>query len=513
MGNSIECPRLVIVGAGFAGIGLAIRLKAQGIEDFVILEKAVSIGGVWRENTYPGAACDIPSHLYSFSFFPRPDWSRKFAPQAEILDYMHRCVDHFELRQHIRLNTAVKEARYQEDIGQWQIEAVELCDGKPRTIQLRTQFLVTACGQLSRPALPNIPGRDNFEGLQFHSAQWNHCAGLQGKNVAVIGTGASAIQFVPEIARVVRKLTLFQRSAPYVIHKPDRAYSFWEQRLLAWFPGLLRLNRMATYVIFESRFLGFKGPSRLMELMKGQWRKRMYSIIGDRLLRQQLTPDYPFGSKRILLSNDFYPTFNRPNVQLETQGIDHISNDTIMTKDGRSHRVDAIIYGTGFKTTEFITPMKVFGRQGKELNQSWQDGAEAYLGMSVNGYPNFFMLYGPNTNLGHNSIIFMLESQFNYLLSAINTLDQRGMNTLEVKSRVQSEFNARIQELAQATIWNSDCHSWYKTESGKITNNWPDFTWRYWQLTRRINPADFVMNRQQPVLKEPARDTSAEAMA
>lgn len=476
--------RVLIIGAGFAGLGLAIRLKQAGIDDFLILEKAGDVGGCWRENRYPGAACDVPSHLYSFSFEPKADWSRKFAPQAEILDYARHCADKYGLRERIRFHCEVSAASFDEAAGEWRVTCA---NGE----ELRAQSLVCALGQLSRPLIPHLPGIERFKGRAFHSAQWDAEAPLEGSRVAVVGTGASAIQFVPQIAPKVAELLLFQRSAAYVIPKPDRPYADWERRLKARLPWLQRLDRGLKYVQHEARALAFTVFPPLMKMMRLSFHRHLQRGIPDAGLRARLEPDYPLGCKRILISNDYYPALARSNVKLVDTGIREVTEDAIVTRDGQRHPVDTLIYGTGFAATEFLAPMRVQGLGGRELNQAWKDGAEAYKGISVSGFPNLFILYGPNTNLGHSSIIYMLESQFPYVLACLQRIRREGLKYLDVKPQVQQRFNQHLQHELGHTIWERGCNSWYKTASGRNTVNWPGFTFRYRQLTRQPEFADY----------------------
>jgi cation diffusion facilitator CzcD-associated flavoprotein CzcO len=470
---------VLIIGAGFGGLGLAIQLQKAGIDDFLILEKGSEVGGTWRDNSYPGAACDVPSHLYSFSFEPKVDWSRKYAPQEEIFAYQRHCADKYGLRRKIRFGSEVMGAEFIEASGLWQVSTR---NGE----RFRARALVSACGQLNRPAWPRIPGLDAFKGEVFHSARWNHGYPLEGKRVAVIGTGASAIQFVPQIAPKVARLQLFQRSAAYVIPKPDRTYRAWELALMRRLPGLQKLDRMLKYIQHESRVLAFSVFPLLMKLMRLKFNRHLARGIPDAALRERLQPDYPLGCKRILISNDFYPALARPNVEVIDDGIREVTADALVTSDGQRHEVDAIILGTGFTATDFLAPMSIRGLAGRDLNQAWREGAEAYLGISVSGFPNLFILYGPNTNLGHSSIIYMLESQFPYVLDGIKALGEQGLRYLDLKPAVQRSYNQRLQRQVRHTIWEQGCNSWYKTADGKNTNNWPGFTFTYRQLTRRL---------------------------
>lgn len=480
--------RVLIIGAGFAGVGLAIQLKKHGIDDFVILERAGAVGGTWRDNRYPGAACDVPSHLYSFSFEPRFDWSRKFAPQAEILEYIQFCVDKHRLTPRIRLNTEVVSAEFEPAAGAWRVRCL---DGR----QYLARALVSACGQLNRPAYPRFPGLERFTGETFHSARWDHSVDLTGKRVAVIGTGASAIQFVPEIVPRVRRLYLFQRSAAYVTPKPDRAYAPWERALLARVPWLQRLGRGLQYVGHEARAVAFVYLPAVMKLLDRSFRRHLARGVADPERRRQLMPDYPLGCKRVLISNNYFPALARPHVEIVDGRIREVTERCVVTDDGREREVDAIIYGTGFTATEFLAPMRIKGLDGRELNQVWRDGAEAYKGISVSGFPNLFMLYGPNTNLGHSSILYMLESQFAYLIECFRAIERLGLRYLDVKPRVQRRFNQRLQRVIGRSIWAQGCSSWYKTATGKNTNNWPGFTFAYRRQTRRLALADYECTR------------------
>ena len=462
----------LIIGAGFGGIGLAIRLDKVGISDFLILEKAGDVGGTWRDNSYPGAACDVPSHLYSFSFEPRAEWSSRYSPQAEIHDYIRHCARKYHLYPRIAFDTEVSQAQFDEQSGLWHVTT---SDGR----EYRARSLVTACGQLNRPIYPSIPGLDSFNGEAFHSARWRHDIDLKGKQVAVIGTGASAIQFVPQIAPEVSKLMLFQRSAPYVIAKADRRYGKREQALLRRFPVLQKLSRSGHYLTHEMRALAFISFPSLMKVMEGSFRKHLEKGVSDPQKRAQLVPDYPMGCKRMLISNDFFPAVDRTNVELITTDIEAITPDGIKTKDGQEHRADVMIFGTGFAATDFLAPMTIKGRGGHDLNETWRAGAEAYKGISISGFPNLFVLYGPNTNLGHSSIIYMLESQFNYVVSCMQTLARRGLRFIDVKPDVQSR----------------GCDSWYQTAEGKQTNNWPGYTFSYRRLTRNPELNDYECAR------------------
>jgi cation diffusion facilitator CzcD-associated flavoprotein CzcO len=469
---------VLIIGAGFGGIGMAIRLRRAGVRDVVVLEKAAELGGTWRDNVYPGAACDIPSHLYSFSFERRRDWSRRYPPQEEILDYLRDCAAKYGIEP--RFGKEVEEASFDEDRGLWRVRTTA---GEEFT----ARALVAACGQLNRPAYPQIP--NTFGGAAFHSARWNHDYDLRGKRVAVIGTGASAVQFVPHVVEKAERVHVFQRTPPYVIDKADRPYAGWEQRLLRWVPALRTLSRVRTYARLEARGLAFISAPRLMRGPERVFLRRLAEEVPDDALRTALTPEYVMGCKRILLSDDYYAAFRRQGVELVTEPIERISETGVVTADGRERTVDAVIYGTGFRTHGFVAPMSVRGLGGRELNDTWREGAEAYLGIAVSGFPNLFLLYGPNTNLGHNSIIYMLESQFNYVVGCVRALTRA--KYIDVRPDVQNAFNREIQSRFRGTVWVRGCTSWYKTADGKIVNNWPGYTFAYRRATRRPDPRDF----------------------
>lgn len=499
--------RVLIIGSGFGGLGLAIQLQKAGIDDFLVLEKASDVGGTWRDNSYPGAACDVPSHLYSFSFEPKIDWSRKFAAQAEIHDYILHCTEKYQLRRHIRFNSEVASAAFDAPSARWN---VTLTNGQ----QFSAHILVSACGQLNKPAYPRIDGIERFAGQAFHSARWRHDIDLTGKRVAVIGTGASAIQFVPQIQPQVANLSLFQRSAAYVISKPDRAYQPWELSTMRRLPWLQKLDRCLKYIQHESRALAFVSFPPLMKVMRHLFSRHLARSITDPQLRKRLDPDYPMGCKRILISNDYYPALAQNNVAVVNDAISGITERGVVTADGQEHPCDVLIYGTGFAATDFLAPMHISGLNGQDLNSAWHEGAQAYKGISVSGFPNLFILYGPNTNLGHNSIIYMLESQFRYVLGCIEALDQHGASYLDVRPEAEQRFNDTLQEHVRRTVWDQGCSSWYKNAAGKNTNNWPGYTFSFRHITRTpdLNDYQLTPNRfappaeAQPVLRSVLRN-------
>lgn len=477
--------KVCVIGTGFAGLCTGIQLKRSGIDDFVILDKADKVGGTWRENSYPGSGCDVPCHLYSFSFALNPNWSRRFAKQPEIVDYIEHCTRKYGLERHIRFRSEVREARFDEARGRW---TVTLADGET----IDAQFVVSGLGQLSRPQFPRIAGLDRFKGKAFHSAHWDHDYDLTGKRVAVIGSGASAIQFVPEIQPRVGHLTLFQRSPAWMISRDDHFFPGWAKWLFRNVPGVQRAYRNYTYLLLEARFPSLRRAKGLFAtIARKQCQAHLDKQVTDPVLKAKLQPDYPVGCKRILISNDWYPALSQRNVDVVTDAIAEVTETGVVTRDGKLHEVDCIIYGTGFETQSFIAPMKVWGRQGAELNERWRNGAEAHKGVAIAGFPNFFVLYGPNTNLGHNSIIFMIERQVNYILQCLREVDRRGAASLDVTPTAMSSYNAHLQHDFDKTVWNTGCNSWYKNAAGKITNNWPGFTVTYWWMMRHPDFAEF----------------------
>ena len=494
---------VAVIGAGFGGIGAVVQLKKAGIEDVVVFERSDDVGGVWRANTYPGAACDVPSHLYSFSFAPKPDWSRRFAPQSEIHGYLRDVARDFGVLPHVRFGAEVLAAEFDESAGRWRLHlrggAVHEAD-----------ILITACGQLSRPSRPDVPGLDRFRGTVFHSAEWDHDHDLSGERVAVLGTGASAVQFVPRIAPVTSRLTVFQRSAPWVLPKPDRAYPRLVQRAFARVPGLLRLSRLANYVNNELRSLGFNTDPRLMAPHEARFAKHLRRSVPDPVLRAKLTPTDPMGCKRILLSDDWYPALRLPHVEVVTDVIAEVRERSIVTADGTERELDTIVLGTGFATTEFLVPMRVTGRDGRDLHAQWAGRARAHLGTVVPGFPNLFLLYGPNTNLGHNSIVYMIESQLRYVVSAVQHLRRTGARWLDVRPEVADAFDAWVQERTQHTVFAGGCQSWYLTADGRNTQNWPASTLTFRRRLRRLRPEECVLG-PVAVPAQPVRRTAVDA--
>jgi cation diffusion facilitator CzcD-associated flavoprotein CzcO len=487
-------PRIAIVGSGFAGVGMAIRLKRMGIESFVVYEAAHDLGGVWRDNTYPGTACDIPSHLYSFSFEPNPSWSRAFGLQREILAYLKGCARKYGIEPFIRCNTRVIAARFDDTRRVWRLE---LACGDHQTTSVEADIVIAASGALSRPAMPRIAGIERFEGALFHSAHWDHGYALEGKTIAVIGTGASAIQFIPQIQPRVARLHLFQRTPAWIMPKRDRPLSEREQRLFKRLPLVQRLVRGLLYWQHEARAVAFVAHPKLMKQSMKLCLSYLERRVADPALRAKLTPDYVLGCKRVLLSRDFYPAVSQPNVDVVTTPIREIVADGIVTDDGTHYRVDALICGTGFHVSDAAAPFEVIGTKGADLDARWQQtgGPEAYFGTSITDFPNFFMIVGPNTGLGHNSMIYMIESQIAYIADCLRVLRKRGARTMQLKPGVQRAFNEALQRDMRHTVWKTGCHSWYLSADGRNTALWPGFTFTFRRRTRRVREADYHFAR------------------
>jgi cation diffusion facilitator CzcD-associated flavoprotein CzcO len=489
-------PEVAIVGGGLSGLAAAMQLVRAGVRTFTIIEQSDGVGGTWRDNTYPGSACDVPSHLYSFSFAPKADWSRRFAGQEEILDYAERCVARFRLDPHLRLATTVTRADFDGATGRWRLTTTSPAGDEV----VEADAVIFACGQLNRPSVPDLDGLHRFAGPMWHSARWDHTCDLTGRRVAVVGTGASAIQFVPPVAEAAAQVTVYQRSPNYVGPKKDRPYSARARRLFVDVAPLARAYRWWIYWTLEARWLWFRKDSWLGGKLQDLFVKGLRAdVVSERLPEPTVVPDYPVGCKRVLISNDWYPTLLRPEVTVVDQPIARVEPDAVVTADGTRRPADVLIFGTGFSTTDFLAHIGVTGEGGRTLAEAWEDGAHAYLGTAVPGFPNCYLLYGPNTNLGHNSILFMVERQLNLVLQALalqtRTFDarhRRGSVAPRIGVGVDAyrRDDARTQRLMGGTAWISTCHSWYKTASGRVTNNWPTWTVRYWLDTLRLDPRD-----------------------
>ena len=479
----------IIVGAGFSGIGMAIRLREMGVDDFVVLDRGNDLGGTWRDNSYPGAACDVPSNLYSFSFALNPDWSRSFPSQSEIWDYMRQCVDRYEVVGHLRFNREVDEARWDEASQHWTVKAR---GGQ----EYQAPVLIWATGSLSEPSIPALPGLDQFRGKVFHSARWEHGFDLTGKRVCVVGTGASAIQFVPQIQPVVEHLYLHQRTPPWIFPRRDRRVSRVRQLLYRHLPATQRLARLRIYLTFEFLLSVFMGEAeRRKRTVKKAARDHLHKQVADAGLRQKLQPHYEVGCKRILLSDDYYPSLTRPNVEVVDSPVASFTAHEVVGQDGIARPVDVVIMGTGFEAAEPPYAEHIVGRDGVRLSESWKaDGVEAYAGSVVAGFPNLFMMIGPNATLAHNSMIYMIESHINYIASALAFLGRSGVGVVEVKPAVQQRYNEKLQAKLEHSVWvEGGCGSWYLDHRGRNTTLWPDHTWKFRRLTRRFHPGEYIV--------------------
>jgi cation diffusion facilitator CzcD-associated flavoprotein CzcO len=487
---------LLVIGAGFGGLGAGIRLRRAGRGDFAILERDAGVGGTWHANRYPGAACDIPSLLYSFSFAPNPHWTRHYPPQPEIEGYLNDCVQRFGLEDHLRLSTEVISATWDEAAQRWQVEATSAERGAER---YSARVLVAATGGLSRPALPDLPGLEDFAGPAFHSARWRDDVSLDGSRLGVVGTGASAIQLVPQLARRVAELTLFQRTPAWVLPKPDRALSKVERWVYAHVPFAQRLARGLIYALHEGRAPGFTRKPALLAAAEPLALAYLARKVRDPAMREALTPRYRMGCKRILLASDFYPALQRPNVRLVASGIERVLPAAIRTRDGREHALDALVLATGFEAAETRLPFALRGRGGIELNERWRrEPPSAYLGTSVAGFPNLFLIVGPNTGLGHNSMVTMIEAQLEHVIQALALMDEQGQRVAEVRADVQARYNAELQRRMARTVWaTGGCTSWYQMkrrgDAGRITTLWPGSTLEFRRRARCFAAADYVL--------------------
>ena len=485
---STETLAVLIIGAGFSGLAMAIRCKKAGIAPYLVVEKGDDVGGTWHDNTYPGAACDIPSHLYSLSFVPKSDWSRLYPRQPEIEAYLHEAADKNGVRDNLSLCTKVEAARWDEAAKVWHVETSR----GPVT----ARAIVSGMGALHYPATPKLPGAETFAGASFHSAQWDHAVDLKGKTIAVIGTGASTIQFLPQIAPDAAHLTLFQRTPPWVTPKMDRSMGEDEKTRFARWPLLRRLFRAKIFWTLEARaFLGFTKVSKLTEQAEKIARRHLKKAVKDEALRAKLMPTYRLGCKRVLISDDYYPALTRPNVEVETDGIARIEPDGIVTRKGAKHPCDVIIYGTGFDVTGSFAHLSLTGRGGQTLAQAWTKGMGAFQGISVSGFPNFFLLMGPNTGLGHNSMISMIEAQVNHALDCLKAMKDGKVKALEVKPEAQARFLDGIAEKMSDSIWiRGGCTSWYLDEHGRNTTLWPSSVVAYRKGAKRADLTDYQIS-------------------
>jgi cation diffusion facilitator CzcD-associated flavoprotein CzcO len=477
--------RVVVVGSGFSGLGMAIRLLKDGERDFVLLERAAEIGGTWRDNTYPGCRCDVPSHLYSFSFAPNPRWSSTFSPQPEILEYLRDVARRFGVLPHVRFHTGLESADWDEAEGRWRLETTQG--------SMTADVLVCGQGPLSEPRLPDVPGLDSFEGTTFHSADWNHDHDLEGRRVAVVGTGASAIQFVPAIQLRVEKLHVFQRTPPWVVPHPNRRMTRVERAVYSRLPLAQLAMRAAIYWARESFVLQFR-HRRVRRLATKLALRQLEAQVPDARLRAKLTPRYEIGCKRILPTDEWYPAVTQPNVEVIDEALTEIRPHSVVAGDGTEREVDTIIFGTGFHVSDIPIADMVRGREGRTLAEVWGGSPEAYKGAAVAGFPNLFLLVGPNTGLGHNSIVFMIESQVDYVGDALATMRRHGTRRVEVRPEAQAAYNAEVQRLTRGTVWVSGgCASYYIDRNGRNSSLWPTFTWPFRKRTRQFDEGAYAL--------------------
>ena len=484
---SREVLGLLVVGAGFSGIAMAIRARAAGIGPLLVIEKADAVGGTWRENTYPGAACDIPSHLYSLSFAPKADWTRAYARQPEIAAYMQDVVAQGGLGPHLRLSTTFLGAAWDEAEGRWRVETSRG--------PLKARAIASGMGFLHHPAYPRIPGRERFGGSQFHSSGWDHACDLEAKRIGVIGTGASAIQFVPQIAPRAGHLTLFQRSPPWIVPRGDKPVPAWRQALYRRLPAARHLERARLFWLNEARALaGFTRVSTLTGLAEKLARHHLFKSVPERALRAKLRPQYRLGCKRVLISDDYYPALRRGNVSVETSPIRAITPTGVVTEDGMEHTLDVLIFATGFDVGASLPRAAITGRDGLTLASAWAEGAGAHQGITVAGFPNFFLLLGPNTALGHNSVLLMLEAQVQHVLDCLAALGRAGARAIEVRPEAQARFVEGVRARLGASIWQrGGCTSWYLDEQGRNGVIWPASVLAYLRSARRARPEDYSL--------------------
>ena len=480
---------VLIVGAGFSGLCMGIKLLEAGMNSFLIIEKSQDIGGTWWDNRYPGCACDIPSHLYSFSFAPSTEWTRMYPGQQEIHDYLKRCVQHYALAPYLRLNTRFREAVWDESEGVWN---ATVGDGT----LIRARVLVSGMGALHVPHYPELQGLDCFQGPAFHSSAWEHSVDLAGKNVAVVGTGASAIQFVPQIAPRVGKLYLFQRTPPWIVPRLDFAFSENWRRRFRTIPTTRWALRQVLFWRQEFRVFSFLGNITFRKMVEAIARRHLARQITDPKLRAAFTPNYQLGCKRVLVSDDYYPAFNRSNVELVTEGISEVCPHCIVTRDGVERSIDVLIYGTGFRATEPLIGCRLVGKGGVGIHEAWGKRMSAYLGVTVSGFPNFFILLGPNTGLGHNSVVLMIEAQVRYTMDCLKLMRRKKQRVLEVRPEIQQSFVEEIYRRMARTVWLSGgCKSWYQDQTtGEITTLWPGSVVSYLRRTRSVSPSDYQLS-------------------
>lgn len=498
--QSIGCGRhthIAIIGTGFSGLGLARKFKQRGRDDFVLFEKANDVGGTWRDNTYPGIACDVPSNLYSFSFALNPNWSNSYSPGGEIWEYLRDVARKFNLLPHIHFNHEVTGAEWDDDAQRWRLSTNEG--------EYTADVVMAALGPLSEPMIPKLPGIENFKGKTFHSQQWDHNYDLDGKRVAVVGTGASAIQFVPQIQKQVNELHLYQRSPAWVMPRSDRKISRLEHLIYKCLPLTQKLVRGAVYSLLEMRVVGFVRHQWLMKPVERIALTHIKRQVPDPELRKKLTPDYKIGCKRILLANNYYPALNQPNVAVITSGVAEVRENSVVGSDGTEREVDAIIWGTGFHVTSNPAWKNLIGRDGRSLTETWSDGMRAYKGILVENFPNMYFMMGPNTGLGHNSMVYMIESCIDYVDRAMRFVDKAGAASVEVTPTAVNTWNARIDRECEGTVWNTGgCASWYLDADGRNSTLWPSWTFKYRRECQEFDPTELIVRGDDGTAMSPS---------
>jgi cation diffusion facilitator CzcD-associated flavoprotein CzcO len=483
--------RVAVIGSGFAGLGTAVRLRQEGIEDFALLERGAGVGGTWRDNTYPGCACHVPSHLYSFSFAPNPGWSHTFSRQPEIHAYLEAVARDQGVLPHCRFGVELEAADWDEDAGVWRL--------RTSAGDLTASVVVAGCGGLAEPRLPDVPGLESFAGTAFHSARWDHAAPLEGKRIVVVGTGASAIQFVPHLQKQAAHLTVFQRTPPWILPRVDRAFGEGERAAYRRAPLLQQAARGGIYAVRELHLLAFTGRGRLRALAQNLAGKHLAASVPDPDLRAILTPDYEMGCKRVLLSNDYYPAVAAPNVRVVPHGVQRVLPQGVVAADGTVHEADVIVFGTGFQVMDIPVAHRITGRTGQTLADHWGDSPKAHRGSTVAGFPNLFVLLGPNTALGHSSVVLMIEGQIAYVMAALRAMERLKARSVEVRGAVQDAYDARLQEGLSTTVWaQGGCKAWYTNDSGRNFTLWPTHTWTFRSLTSRFDAESYE------VLAEPS---------
>ena len=485
---------VAIVGAGFGGVGMAIRLKQEDRDDFVLLERGGDFGGTWRANTYPGCQCDIPSNLYSFSFAPKSDWTRAYPLQEDILEYLRDGARRFGIVPHTQLGCELLDAAWEPRSRRWEIET--------STGRLTARVLVSATGMLSEPYLPRIAGLERFAGTSFHTASWDRDHDLTGRRVAVFGTGATAIQVVPRIRERVERLYVVQRTPPWVLPHVDRPVPESRQQLYARAPWLQRGVRAGVWALRESIVLGMAHDARMLKGHELAARAMLRRQVKDPELRRRLTPTYALGCKRVLLSSEWYPAIASENVELITGGLREVREHSIVSADGREHEVDTIILATGFTPSDPPIAHRLRGLAGRSLSETWRGSPQAYLGTTVAGFPNLFLFYGPNSNLGHSSIVYMLESQMEYALGGLRALRERGADAFDLRPEAQAAYNAEMQARLAGSVWNSGCGSWYLDRNGRNSIMWPGFTFEFRRRTRRFDSEAYRFTPRLPAALE-----------